>query len=81
MFVLEFLKMYKPYLEQYKKLKIHDSDIEYINMVDEYNRMLNEGRKRANVRALMCRRYNITDSKFNSIESRLNRAFNIDDLL
>ena len=81
MTVLEFFKIHRLVFKQYIRLKLNLSDFNYIGMIEEYNRMLKEGRKEANVRALMCRRYKITNSKFKGLERRLNRVYNVDDVI
>ena len=60
-------------LFQLNLYNINSADIKYIEMVKEYNKMVEEGRNEQNVRSLMHRKYNISASTVSAAIKRLNR--------
>lgn len=73
MTVLEFLETTKYVYYQLSLYNINSADIKYIEMVKEYNKMVEEGRNEQNVRSLMHRKYNISASTVSAAIKRLNR--------
>lgn len=73
MIVLEFLETTRYVYYQLNLYNINSADIKYIEMVKEYNKMVEEGRNEQNVRSLMHRKYNISASTVSAAIKRLNR--------
>ncbi len=73
MTVLEFLETTRYVYYQLNLYNINSADIKYIEMVKEYNKMVEEGRNEQNVRSLMHRKYNISASTVSAAIKRLNR--------
>lgn len=71
--VLEFLETTRYVYYQLNLYNINSADIKYIEMVKEYNKMVEEGRNEQNVRSLMHRKYNISASTVSAAIKRLNR--------
>lgn len=78
MTVLEFLETTKYVYYQLSLYNINSADIKYIEMVKEYNKMVEEGRNEQNVRSLMHRKYNISASTVSAAIKRLNREIDFE---
>ena len=78
MTALEFLSTTRYVYTQLKKYHIKTTDFNYIDMVKEYNKMVEEGRNEQNVRSLMHRKYNISASTVSAAIKRLNREIDFE---
>lgn len=78
MTVLEFLETTRYVYYQLNLYNINSADIKYIEMVKEYNKMVEEGRNEQNVRSLMHRKYNISASTVSAAIKRLNREIDFE---
>lgn len=69
----DYLKFSGEMLKQLHSFGIRISDYQYINLIDDYERMNAVGEKKTYIVAVLSERYNICKRKIYKILSRLNK--------
>lgn len=77
MTVLELLSLYRPLFSKMTRNGISSEDIMYIDVVKEYNRMLEEGQKPPQIRASLAKKYKLSAKGIKTAEERLNEEYDL----
>lgn len=77
MTVLELLSLYRPLFSKMTRNGISSEDIMYIDVVKEYNRMLEEGQKASQIRTFLAKKYKLSTKGIKAAEERLNEEYDL----
>lgn len=69
--VIEILKLNKGTLKTCRKVGIRMEDVQYIELYNDYNRLLDEGEKVSYIVAVLAERYNVCERKVYTLIKRL----------
>lgn len=75
--VIEVLKLNKGLLKIFLEAGIRVHDVQYIELYNDYNRLLSEGEKVSYIVALLSERYRISERKVYALIKRLKSDCNI----
>lgn len=67
--VIEILKLNKGMLKTCRKIRMED--VQYIELYNDYNRLLDEGEKVSYIVAVLAERYNVCERKVYTLIKRL----------
>ena len=68
--VIEILKLNKGMLKTCRKVGIRMEDVQYIELYNDYNRLLDEGEKVSYIVAVLAERYNVCERKVYTLIKR-----------
>lgn len=77
MTVLELLSLYRPLFSKMTRNGISSEDIMYIDVVKEYNKMLEDGQKAPQIRAFLAKKYKLSPKGIKTAEERLNEEYDL----
>ena len=69
--ISEILKLNKGMLKTCRKVGIRMEDVQYIELYNDYNRLLDEGEKVSYIVAVLAERYNVCERKVYTLIKRL----------
>lgn len=69
--VIEILKLNKGMLKTCREVGIRMEDVQYIELYNDYNRLLDEGEKVSYIVTVLAERYNVCERKVYTLIKRL----------